>query len=67
MLRIKRFINARRILAGVELVQKFIKGQFDLLGNFGTDPLHVWYNVSGRKAPSKTTLGWQDPLVTAEF
>ena len=57
MLGIKRFINARRVLAGVELVQKIIKGQFDLPGNFGTDPLHVWYNVSGRKRPVRPPSG----------
>jgi hypothetical protein len=45
MLGFKRFFNARRVLAGVELVQKIVKGQFDLPGNFGTDPFHVWYNV----------------------
>jgi hypothetical protein len=42
MLGFKRFFNARRVLAGVELVHKIIKGQF---GSFGTDPFHVWYNV----------------------
>jgi len=30
MLGFKRFFNARRILAGVELVHKIIKGQFGL-------------------------------------
>jgi len=28
MLGFKRFFNARRVVAGVELVQKIIKGQF---------------------------------------
>jgi hypothetical protein len=32
-------------LAGVELVHKIIKGQFDLPESFGTDPFHVWFNV----------------------
>jgi hypothetical protein len=41
----KRFFNVRRVLAGVELVHKIINGQFGLLKSFGTDPLHVWYNV----------------------
>jgi hypothetical protein len=45
MLGFKRFFNARRILAGVELVHKIIKGQFGLPESFGTDPFHVWYNV----------------------
>jgi transposase-like protein len=45
MLGFKRFFNARRVLAGVELVHKIIKGQFGLPESFGTDPLNVWYNV----------------------
>lgn len=45
MLGFKRFFNARRVLAGVELVHKIIKGQFGLPESFGTDPFHVWYNV----------------------
>ena len=39
MLGFKRFFNARRILNGVELVQKIIKGQFGLPESFGTDPI----------------------------
>jgi transposase-like protein len=45
MLGFKRFFNARRVLSGVELVHKIIKGQFGLPESFGTDPFHVWYNV----------------------
>jgi hypothetical protein len=45
MLGFKRFFNARRVLSGVELVHKIIKGQFGLPESFGTDPLYVWYNV----------------------
>jgi transposase-like protein len=45
MLGFKRFFNARRVLAGVELVHKIIKGQFGLPESFGTDPFHVWYTV----------------------
>ena len=45
MLGFKRFFNARRVLNGVELVQKIIKGQFGLPESFGTDPFQVWYNV----------------------
>jgi len=30
MLGFKRFFNARRVVAGVELVQKIVKGQFDV-------------------------------------
>ena len=43
MLGFKRFFNARRVLAGIELV--LIKGQFGLPESFATAPLHVWYNV----------------------
>jgi DDE domain len=45
MLGFKRFFNARRVVAGVELVQKIIKGQFDVPESFGNDPFAVWYNV----------------------
>jgi len=45
MLGFKCFFNARRVLAGVELVNKIIKGQFGLPESFGTDPFHLWYNV----------------------
>jgi len=34
-----------RVVAGVELVQKIIKGQFDVPESFGNDPFAVWYNV----------------------
>jgi hypothetical protein len=45
MLGFKRFFNARRVVAGVELVQKIIKGQFDVPESFGNDPFAVWSNV----------------------
>jgi transposase-like protein len=45
MLGFKRFFNARRVVAGVKLVQKIIKGQFDVPECFGNDPFAVWYNV----------------------
>ncbi len=45
MLGFKRFFNARRVLSGVELVHKIIKGQFGLPESFGTNPFQVWYNV----------------------
>ena len=35
MLGFKRFFNARRVVAGVELVQKIVKGQFDVPASFG--------------------------------
>jgi hypothetical protein len=40
--------NARRVLAGVELVHKIIKGQFGLPESFGTDPFYVWLTCSLR-------------------
>jgi hypothetical protein len=43
--RFQALFNARRVLAGVELVHKIIKGQFGLPESFGTDPFQVWYNV----------------------
>ena len=45
MLGFKRFFNARRVLAGIELVHKIIKDQFGLPESFATAPLHVWYNL----------------------
>jgi transposase-like protein len=45
MLGFKRFFNARRVLSGVQLVQKIIKGQFGLPESFGADPFQVRYNV----------------------
>jgi transposase-like protein len=45
MLGFKRFHHARRVVAGVELVQKIIKGPFEVPASFGTDPLDVWHNV----------------------
>jgi hypothetical protein len=45
MLGFKRFFNARRVLAGVELVQKIIKGQFQVPEKFGIAPVEIWYNV----------------------
>jgi hypothetical protein len=45
MLGFKRFFKARRVLSGVELVHKIIKGQFGLPESFSTDPFQVWYNV----------------------
>ena len=45
MLGFKRFFNARRVVAGVELVQKIVKGQFDVPASFGTDAFCIWYNM----------------------
>ena len=41
MLGFKGFFNARRVVAGVELVQKIVKGQFDVPASFGTDPFCI--------------------------
>ena len=45
MLGFKRFFNARRVLAGVELVQKLIKGQFQVPEKFGIAPVEIWHNI----------------------
>jgi putative transposase len=45
MLAFKRFFNARRVLVGVELVQKIIKGQFQVPEKFGIAPVEIWHNV----------------------
>ena len=45
MLGFKSFFNARRVVAGVELVQKIVKDQFDVPTSFGTDPFCIWYNM----------------------
>jgi hypothetical protein len=35
-----------RVVAGVELVQKIVKGQFDVPASFGTgNPFCIWYNM----------------------
>jgi hypothetical protein len=47
MLGFKRFFNARRVVAGVELVQKIVKGQFDVPASFGTDPFCRTRSVYG--------------------
>jgi transposase-like protein len=45
MLGFKRFFNARRVLAGVELVQKLVKGQFQLPEKFGIAPVEIGHNI----------------------
>ena len=45
MLGFKRFFHARRVVAGLELFQKVVKGQFEVPKSFGTDPFGVWHNV----------------------
>ena len=45
MLGFKSFYNAKRVLAGVELVQKIVKGQFHVPASFGPTLASVWSNV----------------------
>jgi hypothetical protein len=46
MLGFKRFFNAQRIVAGVELVQKIVKGQFDVPASFGTARTRSVYGIT---------------------
>jgi hypothetical protein len=41
----KRFFNARRVLSGVELVHKIIKGSLVCRIASARTLFHVWYNV----------------------
>ena len=45
MLGFKRFYNARRILIGIELVTKILKGQYRVPRSFGSDFHSIWRNV----------------------
>ncbi len=45
MLGFKTFYNARRVLIGIELLQKIIKGQFRLPTHFGCSYDSLWRNV----------------------
>ena len=45
MLGFKTFYNARRVLIGIELLQKIIKGQFRLPTHFGCGYDSLWRNV----------------------
>ncbi len=38
-------LNARRVLAGVDLVQKIVKEQFQVPERFGTNPVEMWHSV----------------------
>jgi transposase-like protein len=42
MLGFKKFFNARRVLMGIELVQKIIKGQFRIPTHFGGNLGSIW-------------------------
>jgi transposase-like protein len=45
MLRFKTFYNARRVLMGVELMQKIEKGQFRVPASFGRSAASIWQAV----------------------
>jgi transposase-like protein len=45
MLGFKLFYNARRVLIGIELLQKIVKGQYRVPARFGPTPSSVWRHV----------------------
>ena len=45
MLGFRRFYNARRVIAGVELAQKIHKGQFTVPAAFGSNAVAIWRRV----------------------
>ena len=45
MLGFKTFYNARRVLIGIELLQKIIKGQFRVPAHFGPNFGSIWRTV----------------------
>jgi transposase-like protein len=45
MLGFKRFFNARRVVTGVELVQKIVKVSSMFPQASGTDPFCIWNNM----------------------
>lgn len=45
MLGFKKFYNARRVLIGVELLQKLTKGQFRVPRGFGRTLDSIWSSV----------------------
>ena len=45
MLGFKKFYNARRVLIGVELLQKLSKGQYRVPSGFGRTLDVIWSNV----------------------
>ena len=45
MLGFKKFYNARRVLIGVELLQKLTKGQYRVPRSFGRTLDSIWSNV----------------------
>ena len=45
MLGFKRFYNARRVIAGIELAPKIYKEQFEIPASFGSTAATVWCRV----------------------
>ena len=45
MLGFQTFYNARRVLIGIELLQKILKGQYRVPAKFGTNATTIWRNV----------------------
>ncbi len=45
MLGFKSFYNARRVLIGIELMQKLLKGQFRVPAHFGDNLNSIWQAV----------------------
>jgi putative transposase len=45
MLGFKSFYNARRVIAGIELVHKVLKDQFAIPARFGVNPAAIWRRV----------------------
>jgi hypothetical protein len=45
MLGFKTFYNARRVLIGIELMQKILKGQFRVPAHFGHTLGSIWRNA----------------------
>jgi hypothetical protein len=45
MLGFETFYNARRVLMGIELLQKIVKGQFRLPASFGRSAVSIWQAV----------------------
>ena len=45
MLGFQTFYNARRVLIGIELMQKILKGQFRVPAHFGHNLGSIWRNA----------------------
>ena len=49
MLGFKKFYNARRVLIGIELIQKLVKGQYRVTPHNAWNNVDTWIQVLGRK------------------